>query len=1100
MDVWPRWLKEGDAQEEAAKIKERQEALKFKGPDHDRNGDHCREHVLPVEQGRGFSILAAKIEAGTTAMFYEETKQGQPIRKLVAFREYEDAIEFPALILQQGRGSWELHSLSLDPSGQHIIASFRSGETWYCNTVSRKAAQVNRVSNRISAVGWNKHDQRGEAAQSTGLILLGDSSGGVYIARFNRDGECSLFRKDLDLAKHMENNRVEPPAITGIVVDKEPTKQWLVVLMATATRLWEFVGGPTLLDVLPKHKDKAHVPRYVKVHPGPCDVTGGVVLYRPTKLGKPVPRANVAWCSSRGIYHCTVEVDAEKPDESVIKNGSYFSISPPAPADPAAMAPPTIKTGPPAVGNSQMKTLLKKGVSATSVPDPDRVLGIFVGPTYMLLLFEHSLCLVAQPAGLRWRGTAEPHDRISHEDLLSRTLWKREKGWEVRRFNPVALLQPALDEGEDGDVVYLVMKGEIRKLVLESENNVSTFKSFFSRALDQQEPDRGQYFEAASSILAADEREKREQVRIRAADYYFESGNYAKAAELYARSKVSFENTVMRFVQCGDKSVLLTYLTARIQFIKDKRVTMVQETSQLACLTTWTAKIFLDVLRDTPEGAARTAVRERFYEFVKGNLATRGSSGGIVKEVLEELLQEYQMPNELLWFGMQTKNYPLMVQFYMMQGQYLAALHVLETHCKSEDLMTLWYQYSPQLITKVPVQLIDAWMDHYDLRAGKELICALIKYHPKYNPPGVTQNQAIKYLKWLVELQDTDDQATHNLLIQIYIQQSEDEEDAVDYLRDCQRAGRWHFDEKYALRIALQNGRHRFAICIYALMELYSDAVALAIATNNIDLGKRIAREPAEAPLRKRLALQIVEYVINRDSGDASARNSTQTAIEMVQDFKDIKLEDILPFFKEDVIIRGVSQELHQVVGGYSQYLEDLKLKMTDLTDAARDIEVDIDRIREHAVHIPENAVCGLCDQPVLSRNNFYAFACGHSFHQDCLQKEVRKSLQHQESGGALGRAGSPRKQQSTGPRIAELAQIVREYELAERPTDPGELERRLHKVVEAKRELDLLVAAQCPYCGDTKIREAALPFLDGDEDDTWDIVELGHQQTRSRR
>lgn len=46
------------------------------------------------------------------------------------------------------------------------------------------------------------------------------------------------------------------------------------------------------------------------------------------------------------------------------------------------------------------------------------------------------------------------------------------------------------------------------------------------------------------------------------------------------------------------------------------------------------------------------------------------------------------------------------------------------------------------------------------------------------------------------------------------------------------------------------------------------------------------------------------------------------------------------------------------------------------------------DVVFRHA-YIPGNQKCSLCDLPAISRH-FYLFPCQHTFHSDCLAREVR--------------------------------------------------------------------------------------------------------------
>lgn len=63
---------------------------------------------------------------------------------------------------------------------------------------------------------------------------------------------------------------------------------------------------------------------------------------------------------------------------------------------------------------------------------------------------------------------------------------------------------------------------------------------------------------------------------------------------------------------------------------------------------------------------------------------------------------------------------------------------------------------------------------------------------------------------------------------------------------------------------------------------------------------------------------------------------------------------------------------------------------MKEATDTAELIREDIEQIKENYMIVDANQKCELCKYPTSTRA-FYIFPCGHSFHTDCLQEEVRR-------------------------------------------------------------------------------------------------------------
>jgi len=102
-----------------------------------------------------------------------------------------------------------------------------------------------------------------------------------------------------------------------------------------------------------------------------------------------------------------------------------------------------------------------------------------------------------------------------------------------------------------------------------------------------------------------------------------------------------------------------------------------------------------------------------------------------------------------------------------------------------------------------------------------------------------------------------------------------------------------------------------------------------------------------------------------------------------------LKIEDILPFFPDFVVIDDFKEEICDALEGYSAHIERLKEDMNEATRSAEAIKSDIADLQNRFVVVDANEKCGSCTQQLLTRQ-FYVFPCQHAFHADCLIKEVR--------------------------------------------------------------------------------------------------------------
>ena len=102
-----------------------------------------------------------------------------------------------------------------------------------------------------------------------------------------------------------------------------------------------------------------------------------------------------------------------------------------------------------------------------------------------------------------------------------------------------------------------------------------------------------------------------------------------------------------------------------------------------------------------------------------------------------------------------------------------------------------------------------------------------------------------------------------------------------------------------------------------------------------------------------------------------------------------LKIEDILPFFPDFVVIDDFRDEICTALEGYSAHIEQLKEDMTESTESAEAIKADIADLKNRFVVVQPNERCSSCGLALLTRQ-FYVFPCQHTFHADCLINEVR--------------------------------------------------------------------------------------------------------------
>ncbi|KAG6881422.1 hypothetical protein C0993_001543, partial [Termitomyces sp. T159_Od127] len=129
-------------------------------------------------------------------------------------------------------------------------------------------------------------------------------------------------------------------------------------------------------------------------------------------------------------------------------------------------------------------------------------------------------------------------------------------------------------------------------------------------------------------------------------------------------------------------------------------------------------------------------------------------------------------------------------------------------------------------------------------------------------------------------------------------------------------------------------------------MGLWENSVDMALEKGDLELAKINADMPEEdKALRKKLWLKIARYVV-QDKKDI------KTAMRFLENTDLLKIEDILPFFPDFVVIDDFKEEIAHALEGYSNHIEMLKNEMNEATKTAESIKQDVVALKNRFVTI----------------------------------------------------------------------------------------------------------------------------------------------------
>lgn len=503
---------------------------------------------------------------------------------------------------------------------------------------------------------------------------------------------------------------------------------------------------------------------------------------------------------------------------------------------------------------------------------------------------------------------------------------------------------------------------------------------------------------------------QKDAVATASGDYLIGKGQFLEAAAVYGKSSKPFEEVALALIDHDERDALRKYLLTKLSSYRKSYI------MQRIMIASWLVEVFmskLNELDDTITTKAQlvaqtntaetkdelTTVRNEFKDFVNKY------KGDLDKKTTYDIINSHGREQELLAYAMAINDYNFVLSYWIQKERWSEALDIL----KKQTDPSIFYRYSSVLMTHVPGELVDIMMRHPDLKP-RNLIPALLNYTKSSQGP-LSQNQAARYLLFCINQLNSTDAAIHNTLISIYASHpSPDESALLNYLSAQSSHPPPSYDADFALRLCIEHSRVSSCVHIYSIMGQYASAVALALKHNDIDLSIIIADGPADSnpALRKKLWLAVAKKVISQQG-----TGSIKTAIDFLKRCDLLRIEDLIPFFPDFVVIDDFKDEICAALESYSRHIDTLKTEMDESAATADSIKEDIKRLDRRYAIVEPGEGCRVCNLPLLSRQFFVFPSCQHGFHSDCLGKKVVEGSglttrgRIRELQASIGRGGS---------------------------------------------------------------------------------------------
>ncbi|KAI0845206.1 Pep3/Vps18/deep orange family-domain-containing protein [Daldinia vernicosa] len=811
-----------------------------------------------------------------------------------------------------------IRRMFLDPTASHLLICTSLGENYYLHTQSRQPRPLSRLRGvSVESVAWNPS----LPTATTREILIGASDGNIYETFIETSTE--FYRKEEKYLKVL--HKLPDGPITGLWVDNMGGKVDVRrVVFSTQSRILHLVG---------------------KVGRSSHDGSGSIY----TRL-----------------------FDSEHPIIHEISRGSttapsMLAISP---------DPPNSHIYENAVPDRTFAWLSSHGVYH------GKLLTAPVNNDLGNKVFAESKLLSRSQVVSTTEASGRKKTSSESIDAISLTQWHiiGLVGGRVVAINrltgSVVYDQLILDQGQKAlglyidqqkNTFWLFTAQEIFEIVVRDED-----RDIWRIMLQRQQFDMAMQYAHTPA--------HKDVVSMASGDYLVEKGLFVEAAGVYGKSSKPFEDVALTFIDHNQNDALRKYLITKLTTYKKS------STMQRMMIATWLVEIFmakLNSLEDsitveaesTENGNAKEsryqldAVRSEFEDFVNKH------KFDLDHKTTYDVISSHAREDELLFFANAVNDYNYVLSYWVQRERWTETLNVLKKQTDPE----VFYRHSSVLMTHVGHELVEIMMRHPKLEPRK-IIPALLDYNRTFKGT-LLQNQAIRYLQFVINQLHSIDAAVHNTLVSIYASHaSKDESGLLAYLES--QGEEPHFDPDFALRLCIQHKRTLSCVHIYTNMGQYVQAVDLALSHNEVEYASIIADRPMSNPtLRKKLWLAVARKVISQSNG-------IKTAIEFLRRCDLLKIEDLIPFFPDFVVIDDFKDEICDALEDYSRNIDSLKKEMDESSQTAANIKIDIAGLDHRYAIVEPGEKCYVCALPLLSRQ-FFVFPCQHAFHSDCLGRKV---------------------------------------------------------------------------------------------------------------
>lgn len=263
------------------------------------------------------------------------------------------------------------------------------------------------------------------------------------------------------------------------------------------------------------------------------------------------------------------------------------------------------------------------------------------------------------------------------------------------------------------------------------------------------------------------------------------------------------------------------------------------------------------------------------------------------------------------------QDYEWVVVYYCQYEVYEEVLVVFVCYCDFQ----FFYKFLFIFICYIFCQFVDVWIE-----MGSWLdVCQFIFVLVNYSQGGEVQqvSQVICYMEFCVNVLGEIEQVIYNYLLLLYVCGWLDL--LLVYLEQVGVSFYWvYYDFKYVLWFCVEYGYYCVCVYVYKVLELYEEVVDLVLQVD-VDLVKQcVDLFEEDEELCKKLWLKIVWYVVQEEE-------DVQIVMVCLVSCFLFKIEDVLFFFFDFVIIDYFKEVICSLFKVYNYYIQELQWEMEEV-------------------------------------------------------------------------------------------------------------------------------------------------------------------------